>query len=121
MRPFPRWPSREPTPGRWRPVLRVAYLDFANSLAYRRGKGERWWKWEEGVACYPDGVPLDVRSMGQAIREIERFPPATLHEIVNRIPGNFLSEQHRNAIREGLSYRQSTIRSIMASMYPGIP
>ncbi|WNG54452.1 hypothetical protein F0U59_06385 [Archangium gephyra] len=103
------------------PVLRVAYLDFANSLAYRWGKGERWWKLEEGVACYPDGVPLDVQSMGLAIGEIERFPPATLREIVNRIPGSFLSEQHRTAIREGLSYRQSRIRGIMTSMYPGIP
>jgi len=103
------------------PVLRVAYLDFANSLTYRWGKGERWWKWEEAVACYPDGVPPDVVVMGEAIGEIERFPSATLSEIVTRIPGSFLSKLHRSVILEGLVYRQSTIRRMMTSVYPGIP
>jgi hypothetical protein len=103
------------------PVLRSAYLDFAHSMACRWEKGERWWKLEDAVACYPDGVPLDSVVMGAFIRKIEGFPEATLRGIVNRIPAGFLSKPHQAVILEGLSFRQSMIRRTMARVYPGIP
>jgi len=102
------------------PVLRVAYIDFANSLAYRWNRGERYWKVEEPVACYPDNVPPDLAVMMGAIQAVERFPAGMLQEIVNRIPKGFVSESHRSVILEGLLYRQSTIRRMMASVYSGI-
>jgi len=101
------------------PILRVAYLDFANSMAYRWAQKERW-KLDDAVACYPDSVPLDGTSLRAAIQEIEKFPHTTIEEIVTRIPEEFLSVPHRTTILEGLLHRQPRVRGMMANVYPGI-
>ena len=101
------------------PVLRVAYLDFANSMTYRWAQKERW-KLDDAVACYPDNVPTDGTTLRAAVQEIEQLPSTTIEEIVTRIPEEFLSVAHRTTILEGLLHRQSRVRGMMANVYPSL-
>ncbi|WP_224244400.1 hypothetical protein [Hyalangium gracile] len=102
------------------PVLRVAYLDFANSMTYRWAQNQRW-QLDDAVACYPDRIPVDETSLRATLQEIEQFPRTTIEEIVTRIPEDFLSVAHRTTILDGLLHRQSRVRGMMATVYPGIP
>lgn len=98
--------------------LRVAYLDFANTLSFRQYLAETTDL--PGVPCYPEGVPRDLEAMRLTIDNINAIPADQVREVVMRIPAPFIADNHREVVLTGLLRRQERLVDIISKVYPDV-
>jgi hypothetical protein len=104
------------------PLLRVAYIDFANSLVRVFAVAANIWRDETTwVVPYPAGVPIDIDAMSSTVTRIQALAPEKIRGVVERVPPTFLLPKHRDEIAEALLYRQSRLRGMMRRKYPALP
>lgn len=102
------------------PIARVAYIDYANSLSYGWRAGGAAWMQGPAVGCYPQEVVPNLAAMAEGVGRIEALSPAVIEGVVGRIPPGFLTDECRQVILGGLSYRKGTLRETMRVRYPGL-
>lgn len=103
------------------PILRVAYIDFANALSRAFRIKPDIWKDETYISVpYPTGVPVDLVAMASMVSRIEALPADGIRKVVQRIPMDLLDPADRDEIIEVLLYRQPRLRGIMKSYYAGL-
>ncbi|HEX3477231.1 MAG TPA: hypothetical protein VHT91_19550 [Kofleriaceae bacterium] len=100
------------------PPLEAEYvfLDFAMALGWGglwEGDGAR----TMGAAPFPPGMidAIDMIALGGMLDRIESITDATIADIVNRIPDDYLSAAQREVITSGLRTRRALVRGLVAS------
>jgi hypothetical protein len=92
------------------------FLDFAMALGWGG-------LWEEagakamGVAPFPPGMidAIDTISLGDMLERIESLTEATIADIVNRIPDDYLPAAQREVIASGLLTRRDLVRELVTA------
>ena len=93
-------------------VVRWAFIDYSNSLLFA-------WRDEDARSLAPPGglFPSDAKLIAEAldasVAAIEAFSAASLGEIVNRIPDEFLSATQKATILRTLLARQALLPSLL--------
>lgn len=98
--------------------LQVAYIDYAYSLAYP-------WKSQQAnhpqcCSPYDPKIAADATVQHSVISGVQAIPEASIRGLVERVPEEFLSSQHRTLIIDGLLDRQKRLIDIMKTTYPGL-
>ena len=96
-------------------LVRVAYIDFAASLQF--GYSDRDPLVITPVDAYPDASQLDAKVLETTITKIERLPRTQISEVVDRVPGEYLSEGQKQRIVNGLLARQSTLKQTLIKFF----
>lgn len=103
-------------------TIRLAYIDFANSLVRMFRLQPDIWKDERFVVePYPYGVPPDLQQMSSIVAKIQALPESTIRTVVERVPLTFLTARDRDEIVKALLHRQPKLRTIMKNRYPDLP
>jgi len=92
------------------------FLDFAMALGWGglwEGDGAR----TMGAAPFPPGMidAIDTITLGGILDRVERTTDATITDIVNRIPDDYLPVAQREIIASGLRTRRALVRGLVTS------
>lgn len=98
--------------------LAVAYIDYSYSMVYGwRGSVEAYKSINPCVPYPIDQASVDRGMLRQSMIEISNMSDEVISSIVNRVPGEFLQEDDRGLILEGLLYRKSAIQAPLRDLY----
>lgn len=91
------------------------FLDYAMALGWGGG-------WDPdplrvGVAPFPPSLvrAIDRNALDGILDRIENLPDATISDIVNRIPDDYLVRQQREVIFQGLLARRGRVRELLTA------
>jgi len=102
------------------PIIRVAYIDYANSLSHGWMGTNRAWEKHMLPSCYPSDVVPNMDAMQEMVSRIEGLHDDAITQIVNRVPNEFLEQERRDVILQGLFHRRSALRECLEKTYRSI-
>jgi hypothetical protein len=95
--------------------LRLAYIDYAYSMTHS------WPNDEWGAAACPPPydrhVAVDMNVIKDTAGRVQAMPEATIREVVERIPSEFVNDADRMKLVRGLLDRQRRITEILRTRH----
>ena len=102
------------------PVLRTAYIDYANSLSLGWPDQLRA-ETVTPVGHYPNQTACDENIVSEVIARIEGLQDNLIEAIVSRVPAAFIPDSKRHILLAALIARKSKLRSALKTVYPKLP
>lgn len=95
-------------------AARLVLLDFAFSLGtHKRWQNEGWQK--IGVAPFPPSLALlvDKPTLKRVVDDIQRIENDTIHDIVERVPAQWLSHEEKALVLQGILGRRACLEELL--------